>query len=88
MSVLPPIVFFLCMVTSLACMVLLIRGWRQSRATLLLWSSLCFVGLALNNFFLFLDLVLFPNIDLFPARQAASLAAVAVLLYGFIWETD
>jgi hypothetical protein len=88
MTSLPAIVFFLCMVASLACMVLLIRGWRQSRTTLLLWSSLCFVGLTFNNLFLFLDLVLLPQIDFFPLRQASSLAAVAVLLYGFIWETD
>jgi hypothetical protein len=88
MSVFPPTVFFLCMIASLACMVLLIRGWRQSRTTLLLWSSLCFVGLALNNLFVFLDLVLLPEIYLFPMRQISSLAAVTVLLYGFIWEAD
>ena len=88
MSVLPPIVFFLCLLTSMVCMILLIRGWMQTRATLLLWSSLCFVGLAINNFFVFFDIVVLPDVDLFPARQAASLAAVAVLLYGFIWEAD
>jgi hypothetical protein len=88
MSILPPIVFFLCLATSVLCMVLLVRGCLQTRAPLLLWSSLCFVGLALNNLFLVVDLVLFPSIDFFPARQAASLVAVAVLLYGFIWETD
>jgi hypothetical protein len=88
MSILPPIVFFLCLLTSLVCMVLLVRGWRQSGAPLLLWSSLCFVGLAVNNFFVFFDLVVLPEIDLFPARQIASLVSVAVLLYGFIWETD
>lgn len=88
MSILPPVVYFLCLVTSLLCMLLLVRGWLQSRTTLLLWSSLCFVALALNNFFLFFDLVLLPDIDFFPARQVSSLAAVAVLLYGFIWETD
>jgi Family of unknown function (DUF5985) len=85
---LPATVFFLCMVASLVCMVLLIRGWLQSRTTLLLWSSLCFVALTFNNLFLFLDLVLLPQIDFFPLRQASSLAAVAVLLYGFVWETD
>jgi hypothetical protein len=88
MNVLPPIVFFLCLVASLTCMVLLVRGWLQTRTTLLLWSSLCFVALAFNNLFLFLDLVVLPEVDFFPLRQMSSLAAVAVLLYGFIWETD
>jgi hypothetical protein len=83
------IVFFLCMLTSAACMVLLIRGWRSTRAKLLLWSSLCFVFLALNNLLVFLDIVILPpEPDLLPFRQIASLAAVSVLLYGFIWEAD
>jgi hypothetical protein len=30
----------------------------------------------------------FLDIDLWPYRQAAMLAALGVLLYGFIWETD
>jgi hypothetical protein len=82
------IVFFLCMLTSAVCMVLLIRGWRGTRAKLLLWSSLCFVFLTLNNLFVFLDIVILPQANLLPFRQIASLAAVSVLLYGFIWEAD
>jgi hypothetical protein len=88
MSILPAIVYFLCVVTSLLCMLLLVRGWLQSRTTLLLWSSLCFVALALNNFFLFFDLVVLPDVDFFPAREISALTAVVVLLYGFIWEAD
>jgi hypothetical protein len=34
------------------------------------------------------DLVLFPTIDLWAWRQAASAAAMGVLLYGFIWEAE
>ena len=89
MSAFPAIVFFLCALTSAACMVLLIRGWRRSRATLLLWSSLCFVFLAANNLLVFVDIVVLPTeIDLRPWRHFASLAAVGVLLYGFVWEAD
>jgi hypothetical protein len=29
-----------------------------------------------------------PDLDLVPLRRAAALAAVAVLLFGFIWESD
>jgi len=88
MSMLPAVVFFLCMITSIACMLLLVRGWWKSRMRLLLWSALSFVALALNNLFLVLDMILLPNVDLVPFRQASSLAAVGVLLYGFIWEAD
>jgi hypothetical protein len=54
----------------------------------LFWTALGFVFLAINNLFLVADMVLFPAVDLWPWRQAASLAAVGVLLYGFIWELE
>lgn len=88
MSVFQPAVFFLCLVTSVTCMALLIRGWRRTGTRLLLWSALCFVGLAANNLFVFLDLVLLPQWNLLPLRHLSSFAAVAVLLWGFIWEAD
>jgi hypothetical protein len=45
--------------------------------------------LALNNFFLFIDLVLLPTaVDLGIVRGLLGLTAVATLLYGFIWELD
>jgi Family of unknown function (DUF5985) len=78
----------LAMLTSLACMVFLFRGYAASGVRLLLWSGLCFVFLTLNNFLLFLDLVVFPDIDLRPYRLAAALVAILLLLYGFIWETE
>ena len=43
------LVYLLCALTSLACAVLLLRGYFRTRVRLLLWSGLCFVGLALNN---------------------------------------
>ena len=84
----PALVFFLCMVASALCMALLIRAWRRSGTALLLWSSLCFVFLALNNLLVFLDIVILPQSDLLPLRHVASLGAVSVLLVGFIWEAD
>ena len=45
--------------------------------------------LGLNNLLVVVDLVFLPDsIDLKPARLAANVAALAVLLYGFIWELD
>jgi hypothetical protein len=75
--------------TSLACMVLLFRGYRRSGLRLLFWSALCFVGLSLNNVLLFFDLVVYPTqLDLRPWRSAAALVGLLFLLYGFIWEAE
>jgi hypothetical protein len=82
------LVYALCMMTSLLCLVLLARGYRRTRIKLLYWSALCFVGLAINNLLLFLDYFFLPDVDLRPARTAAMIGALAVLLYGFIWKTE
>jgi hypothetical protein len=75
-------------ITSLACMVLLFRGYAATGVRLLLWSALCFVCLTVNNSLLFVDLVVLPDIDLRGYRLAASLAGVLFLLYGFVWEAE
>jgi hypothetical protein len=82
------VLYGLCAVTSLACMLLLFRGYARSGLRLLLWSALCFVGLTLGNMLLFLDLVVFPDFDLRPWRLVASLLGLLFLLYGFIWEAE
>lgn len=46
-------VYILCAVTSVLCAGLLVRSYLRSRVRLLLWSALCFVGLAVNNVLLF-----------------------------------
>jgi hypothetical protein len=81
------VVYMLCGATSVACAVLLIRKYRSTRARLLLWSSLCFVGLALNNVLLFVDLVVVPQVDLAVWRSVMALMGLALLLFGLIWET-
>ena len=88
MSALAPVVYFLCFLASVYCSWLLVRSYRQTRTKLLLWSAACFVLLALNNFFLVVDLVLLPAVDLAILRSLVGLAAVLTLLYGFIWELD
>lgn len=83
------IVYLLCFLTSLACAWLLGRSYHKSRARLLLWSSICFGFLALNNLALVLDLVVWPtSVDLRLARLALALAAVASLIWGFVWELE
>lgn len=82
-------IYLLCAGTCLGCTALLVRAYRRSRTPLLLWSALGFVGLSVNNLLLFVDIVLLPDdIDLSPLRTLSALAALAVLLYGFIWEVD
>lgn len=80
-------VYVLCALTSLVCAVLLFRGFHQSGARLLLWSGLCFTGLALNNLLLFIDIHMVPALDLSIWRTLPALLGVALLLYGLIWES-
>ena len=81
------LVYILCALTSLACAVLLLRKYGQSRVRLLLWSGLCFLGLALNNTLLFIDLRVVPAVDLSIWRSVPVVLGLGVLLYGLIWET-
>ncbi len=81
------IVFVLCFLTSLACAVLLWRGYRQSHAKLLFWSSMCFFFLALNNALLILDKNT-PGSDLSLIRTVPVLFGLAALLYGLIWKAE
>jgi uncharacterized protein DUF5985 len=80
------VVYILCTATSILCAVLLFRSYRASRTRLLFWSSLCFVGLALNNVLLILDLY-FVSSDLFYLRTWIALGAMAMLIYGLIWSS-
>ena len=82
------IVYVLCALTSLACAVLLLRGYRQSGARLLLWSGLFFVGLFLNNLLLIIDVRVVPEVNLAVIRLVPAVAGVCLLLYGMIWESD
>jgi heme/copper-type cytochrome/quinol oxidase subunit 4 len=84
----PALVYLLCLLSSVLCLVLLARGYLRTRVKLLFWSACCFVGLALNNLFLFLDTIVFPDMYLMPMRLLTTGTALVVLLYGFIWEVD
>jgi hypothetical protein len=81
-------VYILGTLLALACGVLLFRGYLRGRQRLLLWSSLCFFGLAISNLLVFLDLVMFPSRDLYTWRLTTAAIAMMLLLYGLIWEGD
>jgi hypothetical protein len=83
-----PAVYLLCAVTSLACAILLWRGYARSSVKLLFWSALCFAGLALNNVLLIVDLVVFPDaVDLSVWRKLPAVAGVSLLIYGLVTDS-
>ncbi|HWL93131.1 MAG TPA: DUF5985 family protein [Phycisphaerae bacterium] len=81
-------VYVSCALASLVCAILLLRGYNRSKARLLLWSSLCFVGLTINNGLLLFDKVLYPEMNLSLWRSGAALAGLLILLYGLVWEAE
>ncbi len=80
------LVYILGALVSLACGLLLMRAYFKVRKRLLLWSGLCFLGLALQNFLVFLDLIMLPNVDLYSWRLLLSAVSVLTLLFGLIWN--
>jgi hypothetical protein len=80
------LVHVLCAVTSILCVLLLARAFVRTRARLLLWSALCFAGMALQNVLLLIDKAT-PGIDLSVPRTLPALLGVLLLLYGLVWES-
>ena len=85
-DVFPAAVYTLCFVTCSLCAFLLVRAYLASHARLLFWSALCFILLAANAALVILDILVFPDIDFGLWRPTLSLAAIGVLLFGFIWD--
>jgi hypothetical protein len=81
------VVYSLCALTSIICAVLLIQGFLRTKTRLLLWSSLCFVGLVVNNLLLVVDRIFVPDVDLYTIRSFSALVALTLLAYGLIWES-
>jgi hypothetical protein len=79
-------VYVLSTLTCLLCSGLLLRGYRRSSERLLLWSGICFLGLAADNALLFVDVVVFPEVSLVAWRGVPALAGLCALLYGLLWE--
>ncbi len=79
--------YSLCVLTALACAILLTRAYRTSRSRLLFWGALCFWGLTLTNAIAFVDVLVIPEHDLYLSRLATGLVSVSVLLYGMVWES-
>lgn len=80
-------VYVLCLLTSVFCAILLLRSYRTGRSRLVFWSMLCFIGLAINNMLLVLDLVVLADgADLRLVRAAFGFVSPLVLLAALVWE--
>jgi hypothetical protein len=80
-------IYLLCALTSAVCALLLARAFVQRRVRLLLWTCACFVGLALNNLLVFIDLIIVPEIDLSLPRALVALCGLLPLVFGLVWES-
>ncbi len=80
------LVYALCAIASVFCAALLVGNYRRTKVRLALYTSICFVGLALNNLLLFVDLIIWPQWDFVWPRTLVALAALLTLVIGLIWE--
>lgn len=80
------LVYILGAASTLLCSLLLLRQYGIGRQPLLLWSGLCFAGLTLTNVLIFLDLAMFPDIDLHYWRLSVAAISLCLLVFGLVWE--
>jgi hypothetical protein len=80
------LVYSLCASAALGCAVMLLRAYRRSRVKLLLWSGICFAFLTASNALISVDLIVFPEVSLFPIRNLMALTGMSFLLWGLIWD--
>jgi hypothetical protein len=83
----PGLAFILCMVTSVVSALLLWRAARGPTRRLLLWSAAFFIGMAVNNLLLFIDVVTGPQVDWLTPANIVMALSLAGLIYALIWES-
>jgi len=70
------------------CAFLLLSAYARVKQRLLLWSGLCFAGLAVSNAILLVDLSISPDVSLYSWRLGTAAASMLLLLYGLVFESD
>jgi hypothetical protein len=70
------------------CAVMLFRAYAKSKQRLLFWSGLCFLGLTMSNLLVFVDLVMIPDVNLYPLRLWTAAIATMLLVFGLVWESE
>jgi hypothetical protein len=78
------LVYILCAATSFLCAALSWRGHRKNANKLLFWTSLCFIGFALNNLILFIDSAIYPEYNLSVWRLLPALIGSIALIFGLV----
>ena len=79
-------IYLLGAATSVLAAFLLLRQYWRRPTSLLFWSSIAFLCLATNSILVYLDLSVFPNIDLSLPRGVAAAVAMIALVYGLVRE--
>ncbi len=81
------IVYILCALTSILCTILLWKSFMKTRSRLLFWCSFGFAGFALNNSLLFVDLIVFPEVNyIINYRTLPAVLGMIVMIYGLVME--
>jgi hypothetical protein len=62
------------------------RTYARTGTRLRFWCALCFFFLTVQNALIVIDVIPSPETNLLEFRQLAALAALAVLIHGFMWE--
>jgi hypothetical protein len=81
-------IYLLCATTSLVVAAILLRQYLKVRTRLVLWSVVCFAGLAVNNVMVYIDLVMYTGVDLSVYRSVAGAVAMVAMVYGLVWEAQ
>ena len=79
-------IYLMCAATSLLAASLLLRHYLTRRTPLLFWSSLAFLGLAVNNVLVYVDFGLLTDVDLALPRTLAGTLAMLILVYGIVQD--
>lgn len=81
-------VYLLGTFVTLLCAVLLLRAYAKTRTPLLVWSGLCFAALTISNALVFIDLVIFPALNLYVLRLGTAAIGMLLLVYGLVFESE
>lgn len=84
----PGAIYILGVVTCLICTLLLARGYLRTRVRLLMWCCIFFAAITVDNFILFFDLIVYPQVDLALWRNSATLFGLASMIFGLVWEGE
>lgn len=79
-------IYFLCALLSCGCAIMLLRSYFRHSNKLIFWATVCFIGMAINNLILVVDILVFPEVDLSMLRAVTFLLAVGSLSFGLTYD--